>query len=84
MVAKKKSDDLERIVIDETEFLSTLLQNINILEDKAAVIESQQAQYTKLYRNYLFDKEIYDLHFFIYDGCVCYDKTRKNKIGFKK
>lgn len=80
----KKDENLEKIVIDELAFIEALRATIDYLNEQESALEARKSACAKILKNYLFDKEYYNLVYYRKNDMVYYEKKERNKVGYKK
>jgi len=80
MVKKEKS----LVELTEDEFINSIFSCIDKYDDQISKYQKLQQQAYKLYRNYLLDKDKYNLTFSLQDNMLTYCKKIKQEIGYKR
>ena len=81
-MTKKEEPQLKEIT--ENEFQKLVVNSIDFCDDEIGKLCGTRQEFTRLYRNYLIDKERYNMTFYMEkDGFVSY-KVNERTIGFKR
>ena len=81
MIKKPNTKQPELQEITEQEFLSTIQDTIDLLEDEIGSLISSQTQFIRLYRNYIRDKEFSHLKYYTNGSEIMYKANNKH-VGF--
>ena len=79
MTKKKVAEDKE---IGREDFLNIIRSQIDTATDAIKEAQNHIASYIELYNKIEIDKCKYNLKYFITEGGLAYERTRRKKIGF--